>query len=297
MQAIRCNNLSKKFGGKVVLSGIDIVIPNGAAVGLLGKNGAGKTTLNRILTGLSFASSGEVFIHECAPAHGNNKVAFLSENISIFPTLSAFENLYQIYLINGINPGKNVIQNTLEMVSIENEKKPAGQFSLGMKRRLQIAMSVLVVERDVLILDEPTNGLDINGVVWLRDLLLSFIKRGKTLIITSHAIRELESILSHYAIMSNGKIVSFGKMSDIMETEIVITLNEGEVSKVADMLAKNRIESKIFGNVITIKNNSPDLSQICMTLFLENKVVPIAFSSQEKSLVDLFLSHTGDDNA
>ncbi|MDR0918437.1 MAG: ABC transporter ATP-binding protein [Oscillospiraceae bacterium] len=297
MEAIQCNNVTKKFGDKTVLKGINFKIDAGSSVGLLGKNGAGKTTLNRILTGLSFATSGETFIKGDTPKCGNKTIGFLSENISVFPNLTACENLSQVFLINNIKPDINKIQSILDTVSIENSKKKAGKFSLGMKRRLQIAMSVLSVERDIIILDEPTNGLDINGVLWLKNLLCDFKDKGKTLIITSHAIRELENILSHYSIISDGKIVAFGKMSDICETDTVISLNPTDIIKVTELLNNNEISHSFSNNTVTVNDSNLELTQKCMALLLKANIVPLNFSTQSKSLVDLFVSYTEEKNA
>lgn len=297
VKAIQCNQLTKNFGDKTVLTGVDLEIHTGSIVGLLGKNGAGKTTLNRILTGLSFATSGDVCIFENGAKCGNRKISFLSENISVFPNLSAYENLCQVFLINGLTPDAKRINNILDVISIENSKKRAGKFSLGMTRRLQIAMAVLVVEQDIIILDEPTNGLDINGVLWLKELLESLKRNGKTLIITSHAIRELENTLSHYSIMSGGKIVSFGRMSDLQEANTVISLYDADVDKVSSILSDNGIVNSISPGAVTISHSNADISQKCMALFLENRIVPLNFSSQKKSLVDLFFSYTGDYHA
>lgn len=100
------------------------------------------------------------------------KNKLLSENISVYPNLNAIDNIKQIYLINNIKPDKKRISELLDIICIDNIKKPVKQFSLGMKRRLQIVMSTMIIPRDIIILDEPTNGLDLSGLLWLKKIII-----------------------------------------------------------------------------------------------------------------------------
>lgn len=291
---IYTKNLRKEYGDKTVLSDINIDISSGAIVGLLGKNGAGKTTFNKILTGLSFPTEGEVLVCGSTPKCGSQKVGFLSENISIFPTLSAYDNLAQIFLINNMKPDKKRITDILETISIENTKKTANKFSLGMKRRLQIAMSTLVSDRDVLILDEPTNGLDINGVIWLQELLEKLKQKNKTIIMTSHAIKQLEGVLTSYFILNQGTIVASGDMDSIKSVNISIKLQRDDFHKASNSLQNIGVSFFLEENnsKIIIKDATEEISNTCIKVLMMNSVIPISFETNKKSLVDIFVSST-----
>ncbi len=297
MQTILANQVYKQFGKKTVLDGLDLSIEGGSVVGLLGRNGAGKTTLNRIMTGLSFPSKGEVLICGEKPKCGSGKISFLSENISVFPYLTAAENLEQVFFLNRLTPDQKRIQGILEEISIENSKKKVANFSLGMKRRLQVAMAVLVVDREIMILDEPTNGLDINGVLWLKELLLQLKKKERTLIVTSHAISELESVLSHYAILSKGKIVEFGSVSAMGNQGVLFTLNRDEIDKAKLCFEQNSIEfEQLDAERVLIPNTEESSVHRYLQMLLNYGVVPMQFSLKKNSLVDLFVSYAKEDN-
>lgn len=294
MRTISLNQVYKQYGKKDVLKSLNLEIESGSVVGLLGKNGAGKTTLNRILTGLSFPSKGTVLICGEKPQCGSGKVSYLSENIAIFPYLSAAENLAQIYLMNGLKPDKIKIANILDQISIENSKKKASQFSLGMKRRLQIAMTILVLDREIVILDEPTNGLDLNGVIWLKEMLRSFVEQDRTLIITSHAINELEPILSHYAILAQGHIVDFGKTKEIANAGLLVKLKKEDMHKVVECLNQKTVQFSSYGeDSLMLLGAEESANNAYLKLLIENGVTPIEFSFKKQSLVDIFMSYSG----
>ncbi|MFZ7119431.1 MAG: ABC transporter ATP-binding protein [Eubacteriaceae bacterium] len=172
MLAVSINKLSKTYNNKNVLKNISLDIEKGKIYGILGKNGAGKTTLLKIICGLTKISRGDIYVFGKVPTTGNNNINYLSENISLYLHLTAYENLKIIYLMEGKKVNKKEIYNVLEKVSLLHmHNKHVRTFSLGMKRRLQLAMVLCTNQKDLLILDEPTNGLDFDGMEWFKSTI------------------------------------------------------------------------------------------------------------------------------
>lgn len=198
---VEIKDLSQSFGHHQVLSNITFSISKGEICGLVGPNGAGKTTLLRLLTGLIPNREKKI---QKSPSL---KIGFLIESPALFPNLSAFDNLmYSALLFNIENPKKRV-KEVLELVALqETRKKKVKHFSLGMKQRLAIGLALLD-KPDLLILDEPINGLDPEGIRDIRLLLLRLREQfGMTILISSHILSELEAVADRFIIMSEGCI-------------------------------------------------------------------------------------------
>jgi len=206
--AILAKDVRKSYGAKSVLTGLDLSVVPGDICAVLGRNGAGKTTLLKILLGLAPANSGEIRVYGETPGRANSRIAYLCENIALYPHLSARDNLRVAALAGGLpDPAKNDIGETLERVDLAAAgAKPARSFSLGMKRRLQLAMALLIKPADLMILDEPTNGLDVDGLLWLKQLLRDLRREGLSVLVASHAMAEMQDIVTSYAILSDGVI-------------------------------------------------------------------------------------------
>lgn len=208
---LKLEALSKRYKGVTVLDSISLEISKGKIYGLIGKNGAGKTTLIRMLAGLTRPSAGKMLLYgEENPnrwAQYRKNMSFIVETPYIQPKFSAYENLKVQYLQKGI---KNEIRinEVLEIVSLENTgNKQAGEFSLGMKQRLGIAIAMLS-SPEFLVLDEPLNGLDPEGILDMRKLLLNLHKSSNTtILISSHLLSELYQIATDYIIMNQGKVI------------------------------------------------------------------------------------------
>ncbi len=203
------NNLTKVYKKTAAVKGVNIHIRKGAIYGLIGKNGAGKTTIMKMLAGLARPTDGSF---DYTGFSGGNKEAFsrvgaLIESPAIMPNLSAYDNLKLKCLAYGIGD-RDYIMNKLSMVGLEGVgKKKAGRFSLGMKQRLGIALA-LVGEPDFILLDEPINGLDPQGIVEIREMLLKLnSENGVTILISSHILEELSKIATDYAIINEGEII------------------------------------------------------------------------------------------
>ena len=208
---IQTRDLCKKYGKFNALTDLSINIPKGAIYGMVGRNGAGKTTLIRILTGLNNPTSGEYSIfgvkntdkklHEV-----KRKMGAVVETPSLHPEMSARDNLIQQNKALGI--GNDNVDGILRLVGLANTgKKKAKDFSLGMRQRLGIAFS-LVGDPDFLVLDEPINGLDPQGIMEVREMILRLNKeKGITILISSHILDELSKLATNYGFIDKGRIV------------------------------------------------------------------------------------------
>lgn len=204
---LQTDNLSKVYGTKTVLDHVSIHVPKKAIYGLVGKNGAGKTTLMRIICGLTQQSGGSyTLLGKSNDDTVRNNMGMLIEKPGIYEHMTALENLRYFSLLFGIQ--SQDYHRILEMVGLQNaEKKKARQFSLGMKQRLGIAISLLG-NPDFLILDEPINGLDPEGVYEMRKMLETLNRQnGTTILIASHILSELYKLATDYAIIDGGCLI------------------------------------------------------------------------------------------
>ncbi|MBO7631677.1 MAG: ATP-binding cassette domain-containing protein [Lachnospiraceae bacterium] len=207
---LQTHDLRKVYGKQAAVDGIDLKVERGAIYGLIGKNGAGKTTTLKMIGGLSAPTSGSFSLFgksgaQLAEVRG--RVSCLIEDPGLFGNLTAYENLKAKCLYYGIK-GDDYIKKMLELVGLgEVGRKKAKHFSLGMRQRLGIALA-MVGEPDLLVLDEPINGLDPEGIVEIRDMLTRVSKeKGITILISSHILEELSKVATHYGIMSKGRLV------------------------------------------------------------------------------------------
>lgn len=202
---IKAEHIKKKYGSNTVLRDVSVHVKQGEIYGLIGKNGSGKTTLLRIITGQINDYDGTVSIDKTG--NHEHKVSAVINHPSLFLNMSAYENLKgQAYLL-GVKDEQQ-IERALRMVGLTvDDKKSVKNYSLGMTQRLKLAMALLE-NPDILILDEPLNGLDPDGIADLRNLLLDLNRNhGITILISSHILRELEQIAIRFGILHNGVIV------------------------------------------------------------------------------------------
>jgi ABC-type multidrug transport system ATPase subunit len=294
MKTIEVNNLSKEYKNTSALNGINLEINKGKVVGLLGKNGAGKTTLNKLITGLIFPSAGSIKVLGEVPKGGQKKVGFLSENIALYPKLSARENLEISILQEGNSPKSGQISKILKIVSIQDTRKKVNDFSLGMKRRLQVAMIVLANDRELLILDEPTNGLDLDGVIWLKNMILELKNQGKTILLSSHSILQMEDVLTDYIILNKGLLADSGEMTSLTEGILNIEIRIEEIEKTKTALVKKGYLYNQHGNILVIPLKVDYMHYL--RVLNEEDIYPISYNLKKKSLVDRFHLYAGGNN-
>lgn len=216
--------LTKTFGQHKAVNHVDLHVKKGAIYGFIGRNGAGKTTFMKLISGLSTPTSGEISLFGYSGGDlkkVRNRVGCLIEQPGLYPDMSAFDNLKLKCLANGVYRREYVME-LLELVGLNNVgKKHTRYFSMGMKQRLAIALA-LVGEPDLLVLDEPINGLDPQGIVEIRETIQKLnTERNITIIISSHILEELSKIATHYGIIHNGELIQ-----EMTEEELRKTCSE-----------------------------------------------------------------------
>ena len=209
---LRTQGLCKHYRRFKALDGLDMEVPKGAIYGLVGKNGAGKTTLIRVVCGLQAPTAGSYSLYgatlgEAKLNRARRRMGAVVETPSLYPDMTAEQNLKLQYRVLGL-PDDGGIPELLELVGLSNTgRKKAGHFSLGMKQRLGIAIA-LCGDPDFLVLDEPINGLDPQGIVEMRELILKLNReRQITVLISSHILDELSKLATHYGFIDGGRMV------------------------------------------------------------------------------------------
>lgn len=209
MNAIEISNLTKYYGEKQALAGLQMTVPVGAIYGFIGENGCGKSTTEKIICGLIHPTSGSIklFGKDYTDAEVRSSIGVLIESPGCFPALTVWNNL-MIQATNLSLPNKaDAVREVLTLVRMEgaagNKYKNC---SLGMKQRVGIAMALLGQPK-LLVLDEPINGLDADGMRIMREILVDVARKGTTVLISSHILGELEKVATHYGIMRHGKMV------------------------------------------------------------------------------------------
>lgn len=227
---LETKNLCKNYKNQKANNNINIEVEENSIYGLLGPNGAGKSTLLKMITGMINPSSGKiVFNGKELERKDLVHIGALIEHAPIYESLTAKENLKIRTLMYGLSDCR--IDEVLEIVNLKNTgKKCAGKFSMGMKQRLGIAIALLNNPK-LLILDEPTNGLDPIGINDLREMIKEFPKKGITVIVSSHILSEIEQIADHIGIIVNGKLMYQKKLLELQDLEglfMEIVRKEGE---------------------------------------------------------------------
>lgn len=292
---LEVNNLEKKYKDFKALSNFNMHIEKGAIYGLIGKNGAGKTTLIRIITGLQNPTSGTYSIYgvsyEDKTIHESRKrIGGIVETPSIYANMTAKENLIEQYKVIGM-PSLEDIDELLELVGLKDTgKKKAKNFSLGMKQRLGIAIA-LSSNPDFLILDEPINGLDPQGIVEIRELILKLNKKkGLTILISSHYLDELSKIATHYGFVDNGKIIkeiSATELNKKMRKKIEIVVDN--VKEAVKYLESKKILYEVIDNKTINIYGKVNISNIVLELS-NNKCEVEKLHETEESLENYYIN-------
>ena len=298
--ALRAIALSKAYGKRLAVDQLDLQVDRGELFGFLGPNGAGKTTTIRMALGLIAPTKGSVEILGLEVRHNRAKVlprvGALVESPALYGYMSGRNNLRAIGdLLGGV--GEKRIDEVLEIVSLTGrDKDRVKTYSMGMKQRLGLAVALLN-NPDVLILDEPANGLDPAGIVEMRDLLRNLAAEGKTVFISSHVLSEVQQICTRVAIINHGKLVRVAPVAELLDApgEFEIKVDAPDALAAALRLQPWGQEARVeHGLVIT---RAPEGRGRNLIAFLVNNGHnPDSVSERQRDLEDIFLSLTGGDS-
>ena len=295
MYAIETKDLSFNYKKKPLLESLDLKIPTGSIYGYLGKNGAGKSTTIKLLLGLLPALQNTIY-HNGLELNSHKReilsmVGSLVESPAYYGNLTGYENLLYLKNIYGCNSQK--IYDVLQKVNLMGDKdKMVKRYSSGMKQRLGIAMALLH-DPNTLILDEPLNGLDPEGVYEIRELIIDLKKEGKTILLSSHILSEIQKTCTHVGILHDGRLCYQGTLVELMNNvSVEINIQSNDIFKIQQIC----MESKILINAIEQNNILITLNKGEQKDFmnkLDNEGVKIQKSdSVDKDLEEIYLNLT-----
>lgn len=298
---LKTNSLCKYYRHFKALNGLTMNVPKGAIYGFVGKNGAGKTTLIRLICGLQHPTSGDFELYgikntDKTISKSRRRMGAVVETPSIYLDMTAEDNLKQQCRFLG-TPNFDGVQDLLKLVGLENTgKKKAKNFSLGMKQRLGIAVA-LCGNPDFLVLDEPINGLDPQGIIEIRELILKINREQQiTILISSHILDELSRLATHYGFIDSGKIV---KEMSAQELESAcrkcVRMTVTDTKALARVLNSMNIEYQILDSTTADVYAKPNFTQLAMTLSKENCEV-VSMEEHDENLESFYINLVGGAN-
>ena len=290
------NQLTKKYGRITAVNGLDLQVESGQVYGLLGPNGSGKTTTLGMLLGVVQPTSGTFgWFGEPASAKARRKVGAILEMPAFLPYLNAVQNLRIVCRIKEV-PFTEV-DRCIELVNLADRKAdPFKNYSLGMKQRLSIA-SALLCDPGVLILDEPTNGLDPQGIAEIRELIISIANMGKTILLASHLLDEVQKVCTHFAVLKKGKRIYAGGVSEALGESNNVELKSDDMRLLESAVAEFPHLSKFQreGELLVTQLNGSKPAEMHHFL-IEKGIVLTHLTVRRKSLEKQFLDLLAQDN-
>ena len=303
MNIIETNELTKIYSGRAVVDHVNMHIPEGSIYGFVGENGSGKTTIMRMLTGLAEPSKGSYSLfgisHKDRKIYGARKnIAAIVETTSLVPTMTTRDNMIFQEMYLGIKLTDKERMELLTKVHLESVgKKKVKNFSLGMRQRLGIALALINKPR-LMLLDEPMNGLDPQGIAELRDLLIELNREeGITVLISSHILSELEKIASIYGFISHGKLIkelTFEELQNSSRKSLLVkvdNINQAEALLKSHGMKELNISPN--GNINIF--DDVDIGSV-VTLLHSNKIKILAIKSSDESVEEFYLNLIGGGN-
>ena len=230
------NGIAKAYGKIKALKGVSFDVPEGAVFGILGPNGSGKTTMLSIILDILKADTGSfAWFGQPGGPETRKKIGSLLETPNFYHYLSAVDNLNITHAISGRGDAKD-IDRVLEIVKLSERKRSRfSAYSLGMKQRLAIG-AALLGDPQVLVFDEPTNGLDPVGIAEIRELMKELARRGKTIIMASHLLDEVEKVCTHVAILKKGTLITAGHVDEVLSNEDIVEVSSTDPAQLYSLL-------------------------------------------------------------
>ena len=286
---LEIHQLTKKFGSLRAVDSISFAVQKGNVYGLLGPNGSGKSTTLGMILGILNPTAGHWKWFGEEPTHDTlKKIGAIIESPKFYPYLSAQKNLEIVADIKGVNYNK--IDEKLEIVGLLDRKKDKFQnFSLGMKQRLAIA-SALLNDPEVLILDEPTNGLDPQGIIQIREIIQKIALQGTTIILASHLLDEVEKVCSHVVILNKGKMLYSGSVEEMNPGFGILEMSANDLDQLENQLNLLNYFSKVSREnqkISAILNQDISAEEINKILF-EKGIVLTHLTKKRESLESQF---------
>jgi len=289
---IEARSLTKRYGAKLAVDDLTFSVRPGIVTGFLGPNGAGKSTTMRMMVGLDRPTSGSVRVNGRAPhAHAAplHEVGALLEARAVHPGRSARNHLRALALTSGI--GRSRVDQVLQLVGLADvADKRVGSFSLGMGQRLGVA-AALLGDPATLILDEPINGLDLDGIRWIRSLLKGLAAEGRTVFLSSHLMAEMAVTADHVIVVGRGRLLRDQPMTEFIDDARVETVRvrASAIGPLARLLEGAGAAVEVDGEVMTVEGLSSDRIG---TLAAGAQIVVLELSPQSASLEDAYLALT-----
>ncbi len=290
VHVLRIIDISKNYGRIRAVRNLSLDIPEGSVFGILGPNGSGKTTTLGIILDVINATSGTYeWFGNYTKKENRQKIGSTLETPAFYPYMTAVQNLKIV--ADTKNIGYDNINNVLKEVGLYDRKDYKYMTcSLGMKQRLAVA-SALLCDPQVMVLDEPTNGLDPQGIAEIRDVIRNASGKGKTVILASHLLDEVQKVCTHFAVLNFGQLIYSGKVDDVSKEQQVIEVGSPDTGKLEEILNKypyiikyNKEDDKIIVTLDTNKSVA-DLSKY----LISNKIILTHLVVQKKSLEQQFL--------
>jgi len=287
---LEIKNLTKAYGKFLAVDNLSLTVKKGNVFGILGPNGSGKTTtLGMVLDVLNTSSGTYSWFGEEQASNYRKKIGAILEHPIFYPELTGYKNLEVTALIKEVSLER--INEVLKRVELFERKDSAfNTYSLGMKQRLSLA-AALLSDPEVLVLDEPTNGLDPEGIRQMRELILSIAAEGKTIIISSHILDEIQKMCTHFGILKNGKLLMQGAIGDLLTSKNEFSLNSQDVEQLKSCLKTHPRLSKVEnkeGKLFATFNDTIKGSELNQFLF-EKGIVVSELVEVKSSLEDEFL--------
>lgn len=298
---LQTKDLHKSYGKTEVLKGLNMHVPKGSIYGFIGENGAGKTTLIRLVCGLQYQTSGELEIcgvknTDAAINKVREKFGAIVETPALHLNMTAMDNMKQQLHILGSKEYSKAAE-LLQFVGLaDTGKKLVGNFSLGMRQRLAIAIA-LCGNPDFLVLDEPVNGLDPQGIIDMRELLHRLnVEQGITILVSSHILDELSKVATHYGFIANGtmvKEISAEELNAVSRKSMTLTLNT--IEHFTDVIAKFNNEYEIINETTVVIKGQVAITPLIIALH-KNGIDVLDIVRKEESLEEYFFELIGGDN-
>lgn len=292
---LEIKNLHKLFGDFKAVNNISLHVNKGDIYGFLGPNGAGKSTTLRMVLGLIKPSEGNIFINN-ENISGNNRkflndIGALIEKPDFYKNLSALDNLKILYKMSRLKNNHRIFEVLNEVDLWEKRNQKVGGFSQGMKQRLGIAQTLLH-EPSLIILDEPSNGLDPQGQADMRELILRINKEMQiTVIISSHILSEIEKIANRMVVINNGEKILEGNVRELMSKELLkVSLKSSDTVRLSEFLKSENIEIEVRNDDIIALINEESIPNVIRKITQKN--IPISEVKQMRTLEELFLGLT-----